>query len=117
MKPRRGATRPTPWSHEGLEQRGYKKCPYCWRHLVKIEEHVAAHEEGRMGPDGKRRDRSEAERRRWAERYNGSPATAAYVRPRQTFAPRAVLERILRLPPVDMDAFARDVDEAVDQGT
>ena len=112
----RRRVRPTPWSHEGLEQRGYKKCPYCWRHLVKIEDHVAAHKEGRMGPDGKRLDRGLAQQHRWAERYDGSPATEAYPR-RQVFAPRAVLERILRLPPVNMEAFAKDVDEAVDQGT
>lgn len=105
------------WTHEGLERRGYKKCPYCWRHLVKIEEHIEGHRQGRIGPDGKRMDRTSAERRRWAERYNGRPATMAHLRPRRTFVPRAVLEEILRLPPVDAKAFSRDVDEAVDQGT
>lgn len=106
---------PTPWSHEGLEQRGYKKCPYCWRHLVKIEEHVAGHREGRIGPDGKRRDRSPEEQRRWTERSNGSPATERFREIRRTLVPRARYERILRLPPVDLARFREQVDAAVDQ--
>jgi hypothetical protein len=64
--------RQSPWSHEGLEQRGYKKCPYCWRHLVKIDQHVEAHRTGRIGPDGRRRDRKadvrNVIRRRWVGR-------------------------------------------------
>lgn len=109
------STRPTHWSHEGLERRGYKKCPYCWRHLVKIEDHVAAHREGRIGPDGKRRDRSLEEQRRWSERSNGTPATERYREPQRTFVPRARYERILRLPPVDLERFREQVDALVDQ--
>lgn len=112
----RRARDPSPWSHEGLERRGYWKCPYCWRHLVKIEEHVAAHQQGRIGPDGRRRDRRPAAHRRLGPVSDGIRTEATNAQ-RQTFVPRAVLERILRLPPIDGDAFARDVDEAVDQGT
>ena len=113
MAPRR-RREPTPWSHEGLERRGYKKCPLCWRHLVKIDEHIAAHEAGLIGTDGKRSDRSPEERRRWAERYNGRPATEPH-RQRRMFVPRAQLERVLRLPAVDYTALRKELDTIVDQ--
>lgn len=111
----RRVIKPTPWSHEGLERRGYKKCPYCWRHLVKIEEHVAAHEAGLIGSDGKRRDRTPAETRRWARRYNGSAATERFRQERRTFVARSDYERLLDLPAVDFKAFRRQVDAVVDQ--
>lgn len=107
--------RPTPWSHEGLERRGYQKCPLCWRHIVKIDEHVAAHEAGLIGPDGKRRDRSAEERRRWAERYNGRAATDRHRQPRRVFVPRAHVVRLLQLPAVDYAAFRTQIDAVVDQ--
>jgi len=85
------------WTHEGLERRGYKKCPFCWRHLVKIEQHVEAHRTGRIGPDGKRRDRAAevryAVRRRWV--------------------PRIALRRLAELPPDR--GLLREVDDAADQ--
>lgn len=105
---------PTAWSHEGLERRGYKKCPYCWRHLVKIEDHIAAHEAGLIGPDGRRTDRRPEERQRWSERFNGRPVTARY-RTSGAFVPRARLEEILRLPPVDLAAMRAQMDKLVDQ--
>jgi hypothetical protein len=107
--------KPTPWSHAGLERRGYKKCPYCWRHLVKIEEHVAAHEAGLIGSDGKRRDRTPEEDRRWAERYNGTTATDRFRQERRTFVARSDYRRLLDLPAVDLKAFRRQIDAAVDQ--
>lgn len=107
---------PSPWSHEGLERRGYKKCPYCWRHLVKIEEHVAAHDAGLIGPDGRRMDRSAEERQRWAERFNGRPGSARH-RAGRGFVPRAQIEELLRLPPIDIGAMRRQVDKVVDQDT
>jgi len=103
---------PTPWSHEAYERRGYKKCPLCWRHIVKLDDHIAAHEAGLIGEDGKRRDRTPDEARRWAERYNGRAATA---RPRRTFVGRAQTDELLRLPAVDYRSFRRQVDTAVDQ--
>jgi hypothetical protein len=107
--------KPTPWSHEGLERRGYKKCPSCWRHLVKIEEHVAAHEAGLIGSDGKRRNRTPEDRHRWAQRYNGSAATERFRRERREFVARSDYERLLDLPVVDYKAFRKQVDAAVDQ--
>lgn len=105
---------PTPWSHEGLERRGYRKCPYCWRHLVKIEEHVDAHRAGRIGPNGKRRDRSRDEARRRTEPFDGALATVRFRGGiRRRWVPRADLERLAALPP-DRDLL-RDVDKAVDQ--
>jgi len=105
---------PSRWSHKGLERRGYKKCPYCWRHLVKIEEHMAAHEAGLIGPDGRRTDRTAEEQRRWAERFNGRPITARYGATR-SFVGRARLEEILGLPPVDVSLMRRQMDKVVDQ--
>jgi len=104
---------PSRWSHEGLERRGYRKCPYCWRHLVKIEEHIAAHDAGLIGVDGRRRDRTAAERRRWAERHGG-PAIA---QGRRTFVPRKEYERILRLAPIDFLKLRRQIDALVSQDT
>lgn len=109
----KGRRSPTTWSHEGLERRGYKKCPYCWRHLVKIEDHVAAHEAGLIGPDGRRTDRTPEERRRWSERFNGRPVTARY-RTGGAFIPKARLVEILRLAPVDLGAMRRQMDKLVD---
>src|SRR5438132_1048363 len=106
---------PTPWSHQGLERRGYKKCPLCWRHIVKLDEHIAAHEAGLIGADGKRRDRTPEERRRWAERYNGRPVTERLRKARRTFVPRAQLERLFQLPVVDYAAFRKQLDSVVDQ--
>lgn len=106
---------PTPWSHQGLERRGYKKCPLCWRHIVKLDEHIAAHEAGLIGADGKRRDRTPEERRRWAERYNGRPVTERLRQARRTFVPRAQLERLFQLPVVDYAAFRKQLDSVVDQ--
>lgn len=106
---------PTRWSHEALERRGYKKCPLCWRHIVKIEDHIAAHEAGLIGADGKRRDRTPEEQRRWADRYNGRLATARRGQPRRTFVPKAQLEDLLRLPVVDYVAFRKQIDAVVDQ--
>jgi hypothetical protein len=105
----------TAWSHEGLERRGYKKCPYCWRHLVKIEQHIAAHRAGLIGPDGKRTDRTPEEARRWSQRYNGSDATERF-RPgvKRIFASRAAVARLLRVSPAD-PSFGREVDAATDQ--
>ncbi len=103
---------PTPWSHEAYERRGYKKCPLCWRHVVKIEAHIAAHEAGLIGADGKRRDRTPDEQRRWAERYDGRPAT---VRLRRRFASGTQVDELLRLPAVDYRTFRQQVDSAVDQ--
>ncbi len=111
----RGAGKVTAWSHEALERRGYKKCQFCWRHLVKIDDHVAAHELGLIGPDGKRRDRTPEERRRWAERYNGNAATERFRSARSMFLPRADYERVLRLPTVDYRIMRTQIDEAVDQ--
>src|SRR2546428_13155366 len=84
---------PTPWSHQGLERRGYKKCPLCWRHIVKLDEHIAAHEAGLIGADGKRRDRTPEEPRRWAERFNGRPGTERLPQTPGTVGPPAPLER------------------------
>ncbi|HEV2249325.1 MAG TPA: hypothetical protein VGT60_02325 [Candidatus Limnocylindria bacterium] len=106
---------PSPWSHAGLERRGYKKCPLCWRHLVKIEEHIAGHEAGLIGPDGKRQDRSLADQERWAARYSGSPASRHARQPRRTFVPRAEYERVLRLPSIDLAALRKEVDSLADQ--
>ena len=102
---------PTPWSHEGLERRGYRKCPRCWRHVVKLEEHIAAHDAGLIGADGRRRDRTPAERRRWAERQTGRADASA----RRTFLPRRDYERILRLAPEDFMEFRRQVDAVASQ--
>lgn len=113
--PARPTTKATAWSHEGLERRGYRKCPFCWRHLVKIEAHVAAHEAGLIGPDGKRRDRTPAERQRWAQRYNGRAASGPQATDRAVFVRRRDYERILRLRPVDLAAFRRQIDAATDQ--
>src|SRR5438128_10699432 len=106
---------PTPWSHQGLERRGYKKCPLCWRHIVKLDEHIAAHEARLIGADGKRRDRSPEERRRCAERYNGRPVTERLRQARRTFVPRAQLARLFQLPVVDYAAFRKQLDSVVDQ--
>jgi hypothetical protein len=110
-----GGRAPSPWSHEGLERRGYKKCPYCWRHLVKIDEHIAAHKAGRIGPDGRRRVRGERSARRGsarrpAFRVGAAPVTAG----RRVFVGAADVNRILALTPPDR-TFFRDVDGAVDQ--
>jgi len=86
-----------PWSHDALERRGYHKCPYCWRHLVKIEQHVEAHRAGRIGPDGKRRDRGTDER----------PVV------RRRSVPRSALGRVAGLPPDR--TLLREIDEAVEQ--
>ncbi len=107
------AGRPTAWSHAGLVERGYQKCPYCPRHLVKIEEHVAAHRAGRIGPDGRRRDRA-----RGAPQAPTAPAFdgGAMADGRRVFVPREDLERLFRLPSLD-PSFTRDVDGAVDDLT
>ena len=86
-----------PWGHDALERRGYHKCPYCWRHLVKIEQHVEAHRAGRIGPDGKRRDRS-ADGRQVVRRRS---------------VPRDALGRVTALSPDP--TLLREIDEAVDQ--
>lgn len=105
----------TAWSHEGLERRGYKKCPYCWRHLVKLEQHVAAHKAGLIGSDGKRTDRTPDEARRWGQRYNGSDATERFrAGMKRTFVSRAEVERLLKVSPPD-PSFSREVDAAADQ--
>lgn len=86
-----------PWGHDALERRGYHKCPHCWRHLVKIEQHIEAHRVGRIGPDGRRRDRAPGER----------------LVVRQRWVPRGALDRVAGLSP---DAtLLREIDEAVDQ--
>jgi hypothetical protein len=103
------------WSHAGLERRGYKKCPLCWRHLVKIEDHIAGHEAGLIGPDGKRRDRSLAAQERWGARYNGSPGSHRPPSPRRTFVSRSEYERVLRLPPVEFRTFRKQIDALADQ--
>ena len=117
----------TKWSHEGFEGRGYHKCPICPRHLVKIEDHLAAHRAGFIGPDGRRRDRTASEQRRWTERFNGRAATerfrsafgslaapaGAVSGGREVFVDRAVLRKILELPPLE-PSFTRDVDGAVE---
>lgn len=68
------------WSAAAMEKRGYRKCPYCGRRLVDLERHVESHREGLFGPDGRRTDRSPEEARRWAQRYNGAPATERFRR-------------------------------------
>lgn len=118
---------PTKWSHEGFERRGYQKCPICPRHLVKIESHLEDHRLGRIGPDGKRTDRTRNERRRWAERFNGRAATERFrsalgsaTEPvgaasgrREVFVDRSVLRKILELPSLE-PSFTQDVDGAVE---
>ncbi len=117
----------TKWSHEGFERRGYQKCPICPRHLVKIDDHLAAHRDGRIGPDGKRTARGVSERRRWTERFNGRAATERFRAPlgfvsepavatgggREVFVDRSVLLRILELPSLE-PSFTQDVDGAVE---
>jgi len=83
--------------------------------LVKIEDHIAGHEAGVIGPDGRRRDRSPAEQERWAARYNGRPGSHPLRAPRRTFVPRSEYERVLRLPPVEFSAFRKELDALVDQ--
>ncbi len=113
MAAARRAVKPTQWSHEGLEQRGYKKCPYCWRHLVKLEEHITAHEAGLIGSDGRRRDRTPAERR-WANRYDASVAER-HRSERRRFVARSEYEELLKLPAVDFKSFRREIDAALDE--
>jgi hypothetical protein len=84
---------------------------------VKIEDHIAAHKAGVIGPDGKRRDRTVDERRRWSARYNGTAATERYRLARKVFVPRADYERVLRLPPVDYKTLKKQVDDALEQET
>lgn len=103
----------TPWSHEGLERRGYRKCPFCWRHVVKLEDHIAAHDAGIIGKDGRRRDRTPDERRKWADRYKDRGIADA--RTRRTFVPREEILRILRLRPIDLKRFRREIDAVVSQ--
>ncbi len=103
---------PSRWSHQGLERRGYRKCPFCWRHLVKLEEHVAAHEAGRIGADGKRRDRSATEKRAWAERYNGTAATLRNAAEQAAFVRKARYRAVLELAPVDLVELRHELDGA-----
>lgn len=117
----------TKWSHEGFERRGYHKCPICPRHLVKIEDHLAAHQAGLIGPDGRRTGRTASERRRWTERFNGRAATERFrstlgslAEPagatsggREVFVDRSVLLKILQLPSLE-PSFTQDVDGAVE---
>jgi len=105
----------TAWSHEGLVRRGYKKCPYCWRHLVKIEQHIAAHKAGLIGSDGKRTDRTPDEARQWEQRYNGKGATERFrAGVKRMFVSRTDVERLLKVSPPD-PTFSREVDAAADQ--
>jgi hypothetical protein len=97
-----------------MERRGYKKCPLCWRHIVKIEEHIAAHEAGLIGSDGKRTDRSDAQRRRWAERYNGTAASLQRRSARATSVPRSQYRHLLELAPVDLRKLRAELDAASD---
>src|SRR5438105_7223216 len=104
--------RPTPWSHEALERRGYRKCPFSWRHLVKLEDHIRAHNAGVIGPDGRRRDRSQEERKRWLERYR-RPVRGA--QPPRQFVPRSDYERVLGIFSADIHEFRRQIDGLVSQ--
>lgn len=104
---------PSPWSHAGLERRGYRKCPYCWRHLVKLEDHIAAHLSGMIGTDGRRRDRTPDERRRWAERYTRTVGVAPQA-PRR-FVPRSALVLLFTHHPIDFRKFRAEIDAVASQ--
>jgi len=113
MRVRRGKKRGgAMWTHDALERRGYHKCPFCWRHLVKLEDHVAAHKAGVIGADGRRRDRTPQERRRWAERYRKPFANAG---PPREFVPRGEYEHIFGIATVDIHEFRRQIDELASQ--
>jgi hypothetical protein len=104
---------PSPWSHAGLERRGYRKCPYCWRHLVKLEDHVAAHRSGTIGADGRRRDRTAEERRRWAERIRRTVGGVPQA-PRR-FVPRDEFVRLFTHSPIDFQKFRAEIDAMASQ--
>jgi hypothetical protein len=113
IRGRQARRAPTQWSHEGLERRGYRKCPYCWRHLVKLEDHIAAHQSGAIGADGRRRDRTPKERRKWAERYKRSVGAAPQT-PR-TFVPRSEFVRLFAHAPIDFRKFRAQIDAVATQ--
>src|SRR5437899_11451099 len=113
MAIRRGKGRMlSPWSHEGLERRGYHKCPYCWRHLVKLEDHVAARKAGVIGPDGRRRDRTPHDRKRRTVRYQTRVGGA---QPPRQFVPRGEYEHIFGIATADIHEFRRQIDELASQ--
>ena len=69
-----------------LGEKGYVRCPTCRRDVKDPAGHATLHENGTLGDDGRRTDRSAAEAKTWAERYNGTDATEAF---RRVVAPKA----------------------------
>ena len=103
--------KPSPWSHTSLEARGYRKCRYCWRHLVKINEHEEMHRMGVIGPDGKRTDRTLAEKHLWATRHQ-RVAGASPVRYPRTFVRISEVLAVLGRHGPDL-TLAQDLKDAV----
>lgn len=83
-KARAKTTKPTnlKWGEasDGLAEKGYSRCPIgtCRRDMKNVDAHVAAHVAGTLGDDGRRTDRTAADAKAWAERYNGTEATVAF---------------------------------------
>lgn len=76
---------------ETLGELGYQRCPTCRRDVKDTEAHTALHKNGTIGDDGRRTDRSAAEAKTWAERFNGSEATEKFrvVKTKKTVAKKA----------------------------
>ena len=76
---------------DALGELGYSRCLVCRRDVKDTEAHAALHKNGTLGDDGRRTDRSAAEAKTWAERFNGSNATEQFrvAKTKKTVAKKA----------------------------